>query len=132
MNNGPIHFHSSCLKTLSAVEASRNRSNQHEFNGVIPLKRMFGPEYFKKQATFSVRGQQGACKADITWYDARENHDTRSEHRLYFATNPVMAQAQEGDNVIVGFDLQGQIQIVLIKSNTSEHTGRIPSWIDLS
>jgi hypothetical protein len=128
MANGPVMFKSSCIKTLSAVEAHPERSNQHEFNGVQELKSMFGPAGFARDAIFSLRGSNITCTAGVTWYDAREAHPTRTEHRLYFKSNPVMNQAQEGDNIILGFDNANNLHCVLIKSGSQEHTGTIPGW----
>jgi len=38
------YFKGVAAKTLSAVEADPVKSNQHEFNGVAPLKNIFGLE----------------------------------------------------------------------------------------
>ncbi|WP_200877413.1 hypothetical protein [Methylobacter tundripaludum] len=103
MTNTPLVLRQACLKTLSAVEARPERSNQHEFNGVIALKNIFGRDKFEKMATFSVRGEPISDRANVTWYDAREGHPTRTEHRLYFQTNKVMERASEGDNILIGY-----------------------------
>ena len=128
MSKSPFSLERSCIKTLSAVEAERNRSNQHEFNGVRALKSLFGLDRFKQDAYFSIRGESVNCIEFITWYDAREDHSTRTEHRLYFSGNVVMDKAQEGDNIVIGFDKNNKINIILIKSNTPEHKGNIPNW----
>ncbi|MEB7896002.1 type II restriction endonuclease [Serratia marcescens] len=127
MTKGTIHFRASCIKTLSAVEARPERSNQHEFNGVKELKSLFGLAGFSKDAVFSIRGEGVSCIANITWYDAREAHPTRSEYRLYFNDNVVMQMAKEGDNIIVGFDPTDNIHIILIKSGLSENES-IKGW----
>ncbi|MDY4317034.1 type II restriction endonuclease [Pectobacterium actinidiae] len=128
MSKSPFSLERSCIKTLSAVEAERNRSNQHEFNGVIALKNLFGLEKFKQDAYFSIRGESVNCIKPITWYDAREEHSTRTEHRLYFSGNVVMDNAQEGDNIVIGFDKNNKINIILIKRDNSEYKGPISSW----
>ncbi|WP_413714010.1 type II restriction endonuclease [Serratia marcescens] len=115
MTKGTIRFRASCIKTLSAVEARPERSNQHEFNGVKELKSLFGLTGFSKDAIFSIRGDDIKCTANITWYDAREAHPTRSEYRLYFNDNIVMQMAQEGDDIVLGFDSTENIHIILIK-----------------
>ncbi len=118
----PINFEVSCVKTLSAVEAEANRSNQHEFNGVVQLKRLFGERRIQMNASFSVRGSNAVYQSDLTWYDARENHPTRSEFRLYFTTNPVMTNARGGDNIVIGFDLAGNIHCELIPQGSVTFT----------
>lgn len=115
MTNGPIKFRASCIKTLSTVEADPNKSNQHEFNGIAELRELFGITDFKKNAFFSVRGNLTTSETEVTWYEAREAHPTRSEYRLYFKTNPVMAMAEKGDSVLFGEDEAGKLHVVLLK-----------------
>ncbi|GAA3900358.1 hypothetical protein GCM10022405_27170 [Gibbsiella dentisursi] len=128
MSTTSIYLSQSCIKTLSAVEAERKRSNQHEFNGVSQLKKMFGLKKFTKNAFFSIRGTGVKCTKNITWYDARENNPDRTEYRLYFSGNIVMDKAQEGDNIIIGVDNKNDIHVILIKSNTEDHNGEILKW----
>lgn len=128
MSNKAISFRSSCIKTLSAVEANPARSNQHEFNGVTELKALFGTEKLEIQVNFSIRGEKTQAIANMTWYDAREAHATRSEYRLYFQSNSVMDQAKEGDNVVVGLDINNLIHCILIKRGTSGHRHNINNW----
>lgn len=128
MSSAPLVLKPACIKTMSAVEAYPNRSNQHEFNGVVQLKKIFGLAGFTKPAYFSIRGTNISTKADVTWYDAREAHPTRSEHRLYFQTNVVMNQAQEGENIIIGFDSFKNLHIVLIPRNEPGYVPDVTSW----
>lgn len=86
-------------KSLSAVEARPERSNQHEFNGVAQLKQMLGMESRNFIGRFSLHGTSVTAEVEVTWYDARAGHPTRSEHRLYFPPNAVMRHASEGDLV---------------------------------
>ncbi|MDN2663285.1 hypothetical protein OW492_07845 [Psychromonas sp. 14N.309.X.WAT.B.A12] len=104
-----------CVKTLSAVETEPSRSNQHELNGVSQLKSLFGTARQSISANFSIRGEAGFIPVILTWYDAREAHPTRSEYRLYFPTNTVMAQAQEGSTLVFGSDNSGQFWGELIR-----------------
>lgn len=114
--SGMVSFRTSYMKTLSAVEARPERSHQHEFVGVQALKLVFGTESFSAVATFSISDTDIRCQSGITWYDARAGHATRSEFRLYLQSNPVMAAAQEGDNIVIGFDKDNELHCVLIKS----------------
>lgn len=67
-------------------------------------------------ATFFLDGTDVQNAAEVTWYEAREAHPTRSEYRLYFKTNAVMAQAAEGDSILVGVNEADQLYLVLQKS----------------
>ncbi|WP_193750056.1 type II restriction endonuclease [Cupriavidus sp. HMR-1] len=117
-----------CIKTLAAVEADPNRSNQHEFNGVAALKAIFGLEKVEQPAIFSIRGENVTTQASVTWYDARLEHPTRTEHRLYFQTNPVMEHAQAGDNVVIGFDSQRRLNLILLPRNSEPNAPVVDAW----
>lgn len=114
MPNNPFMLQPAVIKTLSAVEANPVRSNQHEFNGVAQLIALFGLTGRTVLAKFSVLGSQIEVPAKVTWYDARAAHPTRTEYRLYFQTNTVMQTAQEGDHIIIGFDSQNTLNIILV------------------
>lgn len=127
MSITPINFKASCVKTLSAVEAEPTRSNQHEFNGVAQLKNIFGTKKVEMIASFSVRGSNDVFHSSLTWYDAREKHKTRSEFRLYFQSNAVMAKAKEGDNIVIGYDAKGMVHCELILKGALG-ANRINGW----
>ena len=118
----PIKFSKSCIKTLTAGEAEEARSNQHEFQGVAPLKEMFGYAKMTTKATVSIRGSSDSYPVELTWYDAREGNPNRSaEYRLYFQSSPVMVVAKEGDVIAIGYDKNNNIHCELIQSNRSTH-----------
>lgn len=95
------YFRGIAFKRLSAVETSREMSNQHEFNGSGPLRELLGEADRKNiPARFIWFGaDQEALTSDgaISWYDARRNHPKRSEYRLYYPENPVTELMAEGD-----------------------------------
>lgn len=128
VGNRPVHLSPACVKTLSKVEADKNCSNQHEFNGVSELKVIFGTDKLILNALFSVRGQNLTEKAEVTWYEAREKHPTRSEYRLYFKSNIVMNNASVGDDIIIGFDSNQNLHCILIKRDAPDHNGNVTTW----
>lgn len=128
MATQPMVLNPACIKTLSAVEALPGRSNQHEFNGVRQLKEIFGTVSFTKPASFSIRGSAVTDLANVTWYDARDAHPTRTEHRLYFQTNKVMSHAKQGDNILIGLDSGGTLHVVLIQQGAAGFHPGPPSW----
>jgi EcoRII C terminal len=101
------YFAGIAAKALSPVEANVLLSNQHEFNGVESLRRLFGEPSGKVRlpATFLYFGEQTQdpveAEGSLTWYDARERHPTRSEYRLYFPGNAVTDRAIAGDLLII-------------------------------
>jgi len=115
------HFEAIAAKALSAVEASRAASNQHEFNGVNQLKKMLGPDRKTIPARFIYLDEKetdSVIDETVTWYDARERHPTRSEYRLYFRTNAVTSCMSEDDLLVVGKLPDGSILIVVAADDT--------------
>lgn len=113
----PDFLEATCVKQLSSVEVDLFTSNQHELNGVSRLKRILGTERKNVVATFSVvNGTGPQVDAEVTWYDARENHPTRTEFRLYFRTNAVMTLAQPGDRLLIGHDASGHLHCLLART----------------
>jgi hypothetical protein len=128
MNYGALsdHFTGIAAKRLSAVEADRTRSHQHEFNGTAGLKQLLGGDTFlNREARFILLGGEAENIADsalISWYDSRVAHPTRSEWRLYFKDNAVMQAASEGDLLVVGRRANGDILFIITpKGSTLEN-----------
>lgn len=119
------YFTGVAAKKLSAVEADLVRSHQHEFNGVEGLKRIFGQAAGKQ--TFNARfiylndhdDEPVVADGFLTWYDAREKHASRSEHRLYFPTTSVSLCAAEGDVLVIGRRPDGSGLVVIAESNST-------------
>jgi hypothetical protein len=116
-------FSGVAIKQLSAVEVEPTRSNQHEFNGVAALKRVFGAERQKFLARFiyiSDNDEEPAVSDDfLTWYDAREAHLTRSEHRLYFPKTPVSDCAAEGDLLVIGRRPDESVLVIIAQGGST-------------
>lgn len=100
-------------KVLSLVEVTLNASNQHEFNGISDFKKLFGASRSKQPADFVTADGSISDTAEVTWYDARVAHETRSEYRLYFQTNDVMKIATEGDILTIESDPPNRLRITL-------------------
>lgn len=119
------YFTGVAMKRLSAVEADPFRSNQHEFNGAEPLMRLFGQATEKK--TFPARfiylndhdEEPVIAEGFVTWYDAREKHPTRSEHRLYFPTSVVSECAAQGDVLVIGRRPDGSVLVVVAENGST-------------
>lgn len=116
-------FSGIATKRLSAVEARPERSNQHEFNGVVALKQLLGSTRRSFDAHFlwlSDDEQEAlSCYDFATWYDARERHPNRSEYRLYFPSTPVTAKASDGDLLVVARTPDDSLLILIAKSGST-------------
>src|SRR5690349_12096745 len=76
------YFQGVAVKRLKPVEADRSASHQHEFNGTVQMKQLLGSDRRTFPARFFWFGDEEEdtehIAAEVTWYDARENHPTRS------------------------------------------------------
>ena len=118
-------FSGIAAKDLSAVEADLVRSHQHEFNGVEGLKNIFGQATGKQK--FGARfiylndhdDEPVVSDGFLTWYDARERHPTRSEHRMYFPTTEVSMCAAEGDLLVIGRRQDGSVLVIIAEGGST-------------
>lgn len=112
---------SQVVKILSEVEVNSWASNQHEFNGVARLKDLFGKEkqYFAAKFFYlSNRGIEDRENGSLTWYDARENHPSRTEYRLYYDAALPLKKAKAGDTLLIAPDCSGRINVFIIANGT--------------
>jgi hypothetical protein len=112
-------------KRLSDVEIRPDVSNQHEFNGIAEFKEIFGSDKINFKTTFLYLHDDTeniiVDHGQMTWYDARENHETRTEYRLYYSTNNVLNQASRGDVVVICRRAKDELFIIVTpEGSTSE------------
>lgn len=110
------YFEAVVVKRLSAVEIDTKKSNQHEINGYKALREIFGTEKRRYPAKFIwLQDEQEAISEDgfLTWYDARENHPTRTEYRFYFPTTSVTELASEGDTLFIAKRTDGSVLLII-------------------
>ena len=117
------YFAAVAVKRLSAVEADASVSNQHEYNGVTSLKEMFGTEQQRKtiptQFLYLDDNDEGIeASGALTWYDARFNHPTRTEWRLYYPSNDVTTNAFAGDALFICLKQDGEILEIITKKDS--------------
>jgi len=117
------YFKGVAVKTLSVVEADPVSSNQHEFNGVTPLKKIFGigKQKFSTRFIYLCDNDDDPPIDDgfLTWYDARENHPTRTEHRMYFPTTAISMCASAGDELFIGLKPDNTILAIVAESGST-------------
>lgn len=117
------YFTGVAAKRLSAVETDPVTSNQHEFNGVVAMSEIFGTARQTYNCKYLYLGEDETETLDttgvVTWYDARENHPTRTEYRLYFQTNEIVETAREGDLLLVGKRPDNTALILVVKQGST-------------
>jgi len=116
------NFSGAAIKYLSNVEVRPSVSNQHELNGITPLRDLFGTARQEFNTSYMYLDKDEvpriACNGFMTWYDARENHPTRTEYRLYYDTNPVMNAATNGDLMFLGLRPDGSLVAAVTKQGS--------------
>lgn len=120
------------IKTVTPSDIDANVSNQHELHGVSRLQEIFGvipandSTKHKFNATLRVYHSGDKYPIAITWYNARANHATRHEYRLYYVASGahLMRQLTSGDDVLIGKTHSGDIEIIIFPRQNTGYT----SW----
>ncbi|MFZ3129766.1 MAG: type II restriction endonuclease [Desulfosporosinus sp.] len=116
------YFEGVAFKRLSAVEVNASVSHQHEFNGSRPLRTLLGDErktYVARFLWMAGENEGITSEGKLTWYDARENHPTRTEYRLYFSSNDVVDQAREGDLLIIAKRPDDEMYMIVVSAEST-------------
>ena len=121
------YFSGVAVKALSSVETDASVSNQHEFNGSAELKQLFGDADQRDIPTKylwigSEQEQSEGVEGTMSWYDARRNHATRTEYRLYYKSNDVTNMMSEGDALFLAIRKDGSGLVVVTPSNGTIHS----------
>lgn len=125
MENGLLskYFKGIVAKKLSEVEVDPRVSNQHEFNGINEFKSILGSGKSTYEAVFIylTDNEETTLKEEgfLTWYNARENHPTRNEFRLYYSTTQIMEKANAGDFLLIGLTHDNKLAVVIAPKETT-------------
>lgn len=99
------YFEGFGYKQLKPVEIDPGVSNYHEFNGITHFRQLFGSSkrVFSSRVIYLCDAESDIFEdtAQFTWYDARANHATRTEFRLYYTASSCVERAQAGDFMVV-------------------------------
>lgn len=128
------YFEGVAIKRLSAVEADKTRSNQHEYNATTDMLAFMGrpSEPTRLAACFVYLDDRSnepiTENAFLTLYDSRRNQPHRSaEYRFYFPTTPVSERAGEKDMLLIAKRRDGGL-LVVIAANGSSAVNQI-GWL---
>lgn len=117
------YFEGIVVKRLSAVETTPALSHQHEFNGTMELRRLFGDDDRKNiPARFIWLGQEQEAitvEGSLSWYDARRRHPTRTEYRLYYYENEITAMMRQGDVFFLAVCRDGSAMAIITPSDST-------------
>ncbi len=120
------YFDGVAIKALSAVEADRTRSNQHEYNATREMLDFMGrpSEKTPLDARFLYLNDDDAEPmpedAFLTLYDSRKGQPHRSaEYRFYFPTTNVSNNASEGDLLTIAKRHDGGLLVIIAECNST-------------
>lgn len=117
------HFEGVAVKRLSMVETTPTGSNQHEFNGSVTLRRLFGDDDRRNIPTRFIwlgEEQEGiTADSSLSWYDARRRHPTRTEYRLYYPTNDVTLLMRAGDTFFLALRRDGTAMVIVTPADST-------------
>ena len=120
------YFDGVAIKTLSAVEADRTRSNQHEYNATQAMLNFMGrpSEKTSIDARFLYLNDNDAEPmpedAFLTLYDSRKGQPHRSaEYRFYFPTTNVSNKASEGDLLTIAKQHNGALLVIIAERGST-------------
>ena len=85
------------------------------------MKEIFGLDDRRFRADFLyIDDEQSFGSSDyLTWYDARRNHPTRTEYRLYYPSTPVSDAATNGDSLFICLKQDESILCIVSKNNAT-------------
>jgi hypothetical protein len=124
-------------KRLTAVETDSTRSNQHEWNATKEVLGLFGrtvdPKNIWTQFIYLDDDPDGAISTSgtLTLYDARANHETRTEHRIYYRENEVTVRAKPGDLLVIAKPKSADAAIAVIAKADSSAEVQVISLFGL-
>lgn len=119
------YFTGVAVKRLSEVEIRAEKSRQHEFNGSLSFRKIFGTERQVFQTRFIYLSDDEERiiedQGTLTWYDSRENVAHRSaEYRFYYSKNNVTPIAKEGDLLLIARRDPSLLTIICDSGSTAE------------
>lgn len=112
-------------KQLTLVETITERSNQHEFQGTRPLRRLMGDEDRRGIPTrfIWISGEQEALAEDgfMSWSNVRKGKPRAPEYHLYYSGNSVTELMRAGDMLFLALQRDGSVLVVITPAGTIQN-----------
>jgi EcoRII C terminal len=116
-------FLGAVAKRLTMVETITARSNQHEFQGVQPLRRLLGDDDRKGVATRFVwlSDEEGSLSETgfLSWSNVRKGKPRAPEYHLYYSTNAVTEAMSAGDLLVIALQRDGSFLTIVAPASGS-------------
>lgn len=112
-------------KRLTLVETVTEKSNQHEFQGTRPLKRLLGESDRRGISTrfIWISGEQEAIAEEgfMSWSNVRKGKPRSPEYHLYYSGNTVTEMMRAGDMLFLALHRDGSIVVVITPEGTIQN-----------
>jgi hypothetical protein len=112
-------------KRLTLVETITERSNQHEFQGTKPLRRLLGDEERRGIPTrfiwISAEQEGLAEEGFVSWSNVRKGKPRPPEYHLYYSNNAVTELMQAGDMLFLALQRDGSLLVVITPEGTIQN-----------
>jgi len=112
-------------KKLTLVETITEKSNQHEFQGTRPLRRLLGEDDRRGIPTrfIWISGEQEALAEEgfMSWSNVRKGKPRAAEYHLYYSGNTVTELMQPGDMLFLALRQDGSVLVVITPPGTLQN-----------
>jgi hypothetical protein len=112
-------------KRLTLVETITEKSNQHEFQGTRPLRRLLGDDDRRGIPTrfIWISGEQEALSEDgfMSWSNVRKGKPRAPEYHLYYSGNAVTELMRPGDMLFLALQRDGALLVVITPVGTLQN-----------
>lgn len=112
-------------KKLTLVETISEKSNQHEFQGTRPLRRLLGDDDRRGIPTrfIWISGEQEALAEEgfMSWSNVRKGKPRAAEYHLYYSGNTVTELMQPGDMLFLALRRDGSVLVVITPPGTIQN-----------
>ena len=104
-------------KRLTLVETVTERSNQHEIQGTLPLRKLLGEDDRRKIPTRFIwlSDEQEALSDNgfMSWSDVRKGKPRAAEFHLYYSGNVVTERMEEGEVLFLALQRDGSLLVIV-------------------
>jgi hypothetical protein len=117
------YFDGAVVKKLTMVETVSPRSNQHEFQGTKPLRRLLGDADRRRiPARFVWLGTEQEGITDdgfLSWSNVRKGKLRAPEYHLYYSDNDVTEVMKEGDTLFLAMRPDGSAMVIVTPADST-------------
>lgn len=105
-------------KRLTLVETITHKSNQHEIQGVRPLRALFGEQDRKEIPTtfiWMTREQEAMSDSGfISWSNVRKGKPRSAEYHLYYSSNAITEAMNIGDIAFIALKPDNEALVIVV------------------